>query len=102
MINLIQTLQNTNAITLTIAQILWKPLSEPRTYKRLIGRLLYLTQSRSEIAYAVSKLSQFLDAPIDKHILAGLHVLRFLKNHLGQGLFFSSSSIICLKGFFIF
>jgi len=32
-------------------------------------------------------------------MLAGLHVLKFLKNNNGQGLFFSSSSPLNLKGF---
>ncbi|MCI22273.1 copia protein [Trifolium medium] len=32
-------------------------------------------------------------------MLAGLHVLKFLKNHPGQGLFFSSSSSLNLKGY---
>jgi len=76
-----------------------EPLSESTTYRRLIGRLLYLTHSRPEIAYAVSKLSQFLDAPTTEHMLAGLHVLKFLKNNPGQGLFFSSASSLTLKGF---
>ncbi|MCH81484.1 retrovirus-related Pol polyprotein from transposon TNT 1-94 [Trifolium medium] len=75
------------------------PLSEPTTYRRLIGGLLYLTHSRPEIAYAVSKLSQFLDSPTDAHMLAGLHVLKYLKNNPGQGLFFSSSSSLQLKGY---
>jgi hypothetical protein len=74
-------------------------LTDPTTYRRLIGRLLYLTHSRPEISYAVSKLSQFLDAPTDAHMMAGLHVLKFLKNHPGQGLFFSSSSPLTLKGY---
>jgi len=77
-----------------------EPLSESTTYRRLIGRLLYLTHSRPEIAYAVNKLSQFLDAPTTEHMLAELHVLKFLINNPGQGLFFSSSSSLTLKGFF--
>lgn len=76
-----------------------EPLYESTTYRRLIGRLLYLTHSRPEITYSVSKLSQFLDAPTTEHMLAGLHVLKFLKNNPGQGLFFSSSSPLTLKGF---
>jgi hypothetical protein len=32
-------------------------------------------------------------------MLAGLHVLKFLKNQHGQGLFFISSSSLQLKGF---
>ncbi|MCH79432.1 retrovirus-related Pol polyprotein from transposon TNT 1-94 [Trifolium medium] len=75
------------------------PISDPTTYRRLIGRLLYLTHSRPEIAYAASKLSQFLDSPNDAHMLAGLHILRYLKNNPGQGFFFSSSSSLNLKGY---
>ncbi|PNY03100.1 retrovirus-related Pol polyprotein from transposon TNT 1-94 [Trifolium pratense] len=74
-------------------------ISEPTSYRRLIGRLLYLTHSRPEIAYAVSKLSQFLDKPTNEHMLAGLHVLRYVKNSPGQGLFFDSKSPLTLKGF---
>ncbi|GAU40777.1 hypothetical protein TSUD_26570 [Trifolium subterraneum] len=78
---------------------LGKAISDPTVYRRLIEKLLYLTHSRPEISYAVSKLSQFLDCPTDAHMLAGLHVLNFLKNNPGQGLFFSSSSPLTLKGF---
>ncbi|GAU40443.1 hypothetical protein TSUD_397620, partial [Trifolium subterraneum] len=74
-------------------------ISDPTAYRRLIGRFLYLTHTRPEISYPVSKLSQFLDSPTDAHMLAGLHILRFLKNNPGQGLFFSSSSSLTLKGF---
>ncbi|KAK2415302.1 hypothetical protein QL285_037793 [Trifolium repens] len=74
-------------------------LSDLTTYRRLIGRLLYLTHSRPEIAYAVSKLSQFLSAPTNEHMLAVFHVLRYLKNNPGKGLFFSSSSSLTVKGF---
>ncbi|GAU29493.1 hypothetical protein TSUD_360380 [Trifolium subterraneum] len=74
-------------------------LSDPTAYRRLIGRLLYLTHSRPEISYAVSKLSQFLSDPTNEHMLAGLHVLKYLKNNPGKGLFFSSNSTLQLKGF---
>jgi len=74
-------------------------LSKPTTYRRLIGRLLYLAHSRLEIAYAVRTPSQFLDDITNEHMLAGLHVLKFLKNSPSQGLFFSLSSPLTLKGF---
>ncbi|GAU48976.1 hypothetical protein TSUD_245670 [Trifolium subterraneum] len=74
-------------------------LSDPTAYRRLVGRLLYLTHSRPEIAYAVSKLSQFLSAPTNEHMLAGLHVLKYLKTNPGKGLFFRSDSSLQVKGF---
>lgn len=43
------------------------PLSNPAEYRRLIGRLLYLTHTRPDICYAVSNLSQFLSAPTNVH-----------------------------------
>jgi hypothetical protein len=52
-----------------------------------------------EIAYAVSKLSQFLDKPTTEHMLAGVHVRKYHKNNPGQGLFFSSNSFLIFKGF---
>jgi hypothetical protein len=74
-------------------------LPEPTTYRRLIERLLYLTHSRPEISYAVSKLSQFLAVPRTNHMSTALHVLKFLKNNPGKCLFFSASSSLTLKGF---
>ncbi|XP_058751699.1 uncharacterized mitochondrial protein AtMg00810-like [Vicia villosa] len=74
-------------------------ISNPTAYRRLIGRLLYLTHSRPDIAYTVSKLSQSLDAPTNEHMLAGLHTLRYLKQCPRQGLFFSADSPLYLKGF---
>ncbi|XP_072080868.1 uncharacterized protein [Arachis hypogaea] len=68
-------------------------------YRRLIGRLLYLANTRPEISYAVGKLSQFLECPTDKHFEAGLRVLRYLKSSLAQGLFFSTKSDLEVIGY---
>ena len=69
------------------------PLSDPAPYRRLIGRLLYLTHTRPEISYAVSKLSQFLAAPTDKHMLVGLHVLKYLKTVQAKDSFFNLKNL---------
>lgn len=49
------------------------------SYRRLIRRLLYLIYTRHDIAYTVSKLSQFFDTPTTEHMLVGIHVFKYLK-----------------------
>lgn len=39
------------------------PLIDQHGYQRLIGKLLYLTMTRSNIAYCVQTLRQFLQQP---------------------------------------
>ena len=37
-----------------------EPLDNPTLFKRMIGKLLYLTIARPDLSYSVNKLSQFL------------------------------------------
>ncbi|XP_031249394.1 uncharacterized protein LOC116107227 [Pistacia vera] len=74
-------------------------LSDITHYRRLVGKLLYLTLSRPDITFAVHKLTQFLAQPHLPHLKAMHHLLRYLKNSPGQGLLFSSHSSLQLKAF---
>ena len=67
-------------------------LKDPGHYRRLVGRLIYLTISRPDITYSVHVLSRFMHQPCKFHMEATLHVVHYLKNALGQGLFFSLNS----------
>ncbi|XP_072090610.1 secreted RxLR effector protein 161-like [Arachis hypogaea] len=75
------------------------PLEDVKPYRRLIGRLIYLTNTRPDICYAVSKLSQFLDCATDEHFKAALHILRYLKHAPSKGLLFDCSCDLSLRGF---
>ncbi|XP_041000612.1 uncharacterized mitochondrial protein AtMg00810-like [Juglans microcarpa x Juglans regia] len=73
------------------------PLLDPLPYRRLVGRLVYLTITRPNLYYSVQHLSQFMTVPITTHLHAAHQVLRYIKNALGQGLLFSSSSSLTLR-----
>ncbi|XP_019150409.1 PREDICTED: uncharacterized protein LOC109147234 [Ipomoea nil] len=63
------------------------------------GRLLYLTATRPDIAYATQQLSQFVDSPTDIHLTAAHQVLRYIKASPGQGLFYPSQTELHLRAF---
>ncbi|XP_062075067.1 uncharacterized mitochondrial protein AtMg00810-like [Humulus lupulus] len=84
---------------LKLDNIQGEPLADPSQYRRLIGRLLYLTLSRPDITYSVHTLSQFMSAPRTTHLQAVHHLLRFLKGSPGQGLLYSSTSSLHLRAF---
>jgi len=52
--------------------------SDPEKYRRLVGKLNYLTVTRPDISFAVSVVSQFLNSPCANHWNV---VIRKLKVH---------------------
>ncbi|RVX01387.1 hypothetical protein VitviT2T_002736 [Vitis vinifera] len=74
-------------------------LKDPSQYRRLVGRLIYLTITRPDITYSVHVLSRFMHAPRRPRMEAVLRVLRYLKNSPGQGLFFPSQNDLSLRAF---
>ncbi|GKB82412.1 RmlC-like cupins superfamily protein [Tanacetum coccineum] len=52
------------------------PLPDEGSYRRLVGRLLYLTMTRPDISYVVQHLSQFVSAPKDVHMQVATHLLK--------------------------
>ncbi|MCH79609.1 retrovirus-related Pol polyprotein from transposon TNT 1-94 [Trifolium medium] len=68
-------------------------------YRRLVGKLLYLTTSRPDITFAVQQLSQYLASPTVVHYDTACRVVRYLKGSPGRGLFFPRDSTLQLQGF---
>ncbi|KAK2970794.1 hypothetical protein RJ640_007090 [Escallonia rubra] len=65
-------------------------LDDPEKYRRLVGKLNYLTVTRPDIAYAVSNVSQFMSEPTVKHWAALEQIMCYLKGAPGLGLLYSN------------
>ena len=57
-------------------------------YQRLVGRLIYLSHTRPDIAFAVSMVSQFMHSPGPEYFDAAYRILKYLKGTPGKGLLF--------------
>ena len=76
-----------------------KPLSNPSLYRCLVGSLVYLIITRPDISYVIHQVSQYLFAPRLTYYAAVLRILRYLKDTLFHGFFYSAQSPFILRAF---
>jgi hypothetical protein len=67
-------------------------------YQRLVGKLIYLSHTRLDIAYAVSVVSQSMHNPSEDRMDAVIRILRYLKALPRKGLMFSKNSHLKING----
>ncbi|CAM8942212.1 unnamed protein product [Rhodiola kirilowii] len=74
-------------------------LPDPSSYRRLIGQLIYLTNTKPDLAYSIHILSQFMSTPTQDHLTAALKVLRYLKGAPAQGILYPSGQSLQLRAY---
>ena len=67
-----------------------KSFGDPGRYRRLVGKLNYLTITRPDISFPVSVVSQFLQSPCDSHWDAVIRILRYIKSTPSQGVLYEN------------
>ena len=68
-------------------------------YRQIIGSLMYLTNTRPDICFAVNTLSQYLVQPRRVHLIAAKHVMRYLKGTIDFGLYYDGNHDYRLYGY---
>ena len=68
-------------------------------YRQLVGSLMYLVNKRPDICYAVNQLSQVMVKPTKLFWKVDRHVLRYLRDTSGYGLWYRQSDEVKLHGF---
>lgn len=74
-------------------------LDDPLIYRRLVGKLMYLTITRPDITFAVNKLCQHCSAPKASQLKAAYKVLQYLKGTIGLEIFYFSTNNLVLTAF---
>jgi hypothetical protein len=74
-------------------------LIDATLYRKIIGSLMYLTNTRPDICFAVNTLSQFLVEPRHVHLVAAKHVMRYLKGTIDYGLSYDGDHDFTLSGY---
>lgn len=72
---------------------------DPEKFRRVVGRLVYLTITRPELSYAVHVLSQVMHKPREIHWDAAMRVLKYLKGCPGQGIMLKTVSDLRVRAF---
>ncbi|XP_022032267.1 uncharacterized mitochondrial protein AtMg00810-like [Helianthus annuus] len=76
-----------------------EPLTNITVYQKLVGKLIYLSHTRPDIAYSVHYLSQFMHSPLQAHFKIALQLLRYLKGAPGKGILFKKGDSLNIKAF---
>jgi hypothetical protein len=74
-------------------------LVDPTMYRQLIGSLMYMIHTRTNICYAVIAMSQFMTELRQRHWVVAKKILRYLRGNITYGLRYTFSGGLFLHGY---
>ena len=75
------------------------PLVSTHLYCRLVGKLMFLTNTRPDLALLVKLVSRFMQSPQQAHMNAVKSILRYLNGTASLGLCYEQADTVELLGF---
>lgn len=73
--------------------------TDPGVYRSLIGKLLYVVHTRTNICYAINFLSRFMSRPSTEYLGAAKRMVKYLVGTVMYGLFYSCEPERCLESY---
>ena len=71
----------------------------PALYRKAVGKLNLLTNTRPDLAFAVQHFSQFMKQPWVPHFKALIHLLRYLKHNPNLGILLNNQADFFLAAY---
>ena len=71
-------------------------LVDPSLYQKLVGSLVYLTITRSDISFFVHQVNQFLQTPHHLHLDVVHKIICYVQGTSSRGLFFLQAILLVL------
>ena len=87
------------ASNLKLLSVASSDLVDSTMYRQMIGSLMYPTNMRLDICFAVNTLSSFFTDPRNVHLIVAKHILRYLKGTVDYGLKYKVNQNINLEGY---
>lgn len=72
----------------TLISLVGSPLPSGTLHRQVVGSLQYLCLTRLDIAFAINKVSQYMQSPHDTHQIAVKRILRYVQGTIDYGLIF--------------
>nr|GFA85358.1 copia protein [Tanacetum cinerariifolium] len=72
---------------------------DPSHYRGVIGTLLYLTASRTDLQFSICMCARYQAWPIEKNLHAVKRIFRYLRGSINRGLWYLKDSLIALTAF---
>lgn len=73
------------------------PKVEKTQYQRLVGKLIYLSHTKPDTAFAVSVVSQFMHDLRERYLQVVNRIIQYLKSSPGKGLLFKKEKRLSMK-----
>jgi hypothetical protein len=74
---------------------------DTKNYRSVVGALQYLSHTRPDLAFAINKVCQYIQAPTTVHWTAVKRILRYVKSTIHTGLHIRKSSSTILSAFWM-